>query len=527
MLAAEGHVVVHSTRHAPIEFGKDVITLAPDGVPCAFQLKGNPGGRLTLSQLRATKEQLLELVTQPIVHPAINFNRRHRCYLVTNGEADEEVHRSLDDINRQIQRLGFGARRIKLWQRGHLLSMATRLGSSLWPSEIDDLNILLELLVHRGDDVLPASKIHNLLQKLLHLFEDDKKRRRRGEMERLGTSAALLIGVALGNFSRADNHYATISAWTMYIVYWIAACERHKVRISGIAKSCIELARTAIMDALVSLCKEIKENKDLIPKNAIEIAPIFQGRATLVYALMSVYWLWSEEVGWLVSEDRQFLMEWLPRNYDKSILWGEGAVPQYLAHYWYISRTDATSSSASLLGGLLGAVIDLCTTEVASNFPNPYFTFEEVMRHHLSHFLQDADEPLQDESGVMTSYTALSLLHLLVRMNLKRSCKMLWPDITRLGMKHFEPEEAWQYGLWRSKRGRELTVQPTPATRWDDLVKAARDCRVLNAPSALLKEKHILLLHAIIFPYRATPEIIRYLGRQFDSVWFIPPPIEQ
>ena len=30
------------------EFGKDVIAVAPDGVPCAFQLKGNPGKRLGL-----------------------------------------------------------------------------------------------------------------------------------------------------------------------------------------------------------------------------------------------------------------------------------------------------------------------------------------------------------------------------------------------------------------------------------------------------------------------------------------------
>jgi hypothetical protein len=96
MLAGEGHLVVHSTRHAQIEFGKDVISIAPDGTPCAFQLKGNPGGRLTLGQLREIKPQLLELVTQPIVHPGVPEAARHRCYLVTNGEADERNYVGLD-----------------------------------------------------------------------------------------------------------------------------------------------------------------------------------------------------------------------------------------------------------------------------------------------------------------------------------------------------------------------------------------------------------------------------------------------
>jgi hypothetical protein len=44
ILVSDGHRVLHSTRHSPIEFGKDVISIAPDGVPCAFQLKGNLAG---------------------------------------------------------------------------------------------------------------------------------------------------------------------------------------------------------------------------------------------------------------------------------------------------------------------------------------------------------------------------------------------------------------------------------------------------------------------------------------------------
>ena len=43
MLAARGHQILHSTRHSPLEFGKDVISICPEGQACAFQLKGCPG----------------------------------------------------------------------------------------------------------------------------------------------------------------------------------------------------------------------------------------------------------------------------------------------------------------------------------------------------------------------------------------------------------------------------------------------------------------------------------------------------
>ena len=39
MLSAEGHTIIHSTRHTAMELGKDIITVAPDGTPCAYQLK--------------------------------------------------------------------------------------------------------------------------------------------------------------------------------------------------------------------------------------------------------------------------------------------------------------------------------------------------------------------------------------------------------------------------------------------------------------------------------------------------------
>ena len=105
MLAADGHLVVHSTRHAAIEFGKDIITIGRDGVPCAFQLKGNPGSRLILRQLRDIRPQLLEQQER--------FRNR--------GEYVEGLRDSWEKLaNRHLERNGYDARidRRSLQDRG-------------------------------------------------------------------------------------------------------------------------------------------------------------------------------------------------------------------------------------------------------------------------------------------------------------------------------------------------------------------------------------------------------------------------
>jgi hypothetical protein len=220
MLSADGHLIVHSTRHMPIEFGKDVVTVAPDKIPCAFQLKGNPGGRMTNQELRDVQPQLLELATRPLMHSGVP-RKPHRCYLVTNGEVDEEAQLSLTLLNQTLECQAFGANRIELWNRGHLLEMANRLGANLWPAELTDLNILLELLVHRGDDFLPIDKFEALLRRVLQLDIQSSNRLRATELRRRITSAAVLTAVALRNFSSTNNHLAIATAWVLFITYVI------------------------------------------------------------------------------------------------------------------------------------------------------------------------------------------------------------------------------------------------------------------------------------------------------------------
>lgn len=517
MLAGEGHKIVHSTRHAPIEFGKDVITIAPDGVPCAFQLKGNPGGRLTLNDLRSFKSQLLELATQPIVHPGIKSKKRHRCYLVTNGQTDEEVHRSLDDINQELERGGFGEDRIELWSRGHLYDLAVKLGVQLWPSELDDLDAFLSLLAHRGDDLFPAKTFHRLIAKVMRV-EDDGDPVGSNELKRRVTSAALLTAIVLRNATLKENHYAIATAWTMFVTYAIAATKKHQKSFERTCRPSVEIAKVTIHDALASLCGEITKNPNLMSIYGFEIAPMYKARSTLVWALMSIYWLWSERKGWPVADHKDFLIKWMPRDFSKSYLWGQGAVPQFMCHYWYLNNTDATWKSEYLLAGLTGAVISLSVSHSADNLVSPYFSYEDVARHLLANFLI-VEDPLRDESATGLSFMAEGLLHSLVRANFKQHVKLYWPDFSRVGHKQFVPDKPWKIALIHSDYGEEHIYQPTLTKLWSELEAEAYNCASYQIPTELADEPFILMLFVTSFPYRATPEALWHLGAEFGCIW--------
>lgn len=93
-LAFKGYTILHVSRHCGMELGKDILAVAPDGVPCAYQLKGANGGRITLGMWRDDLgKQIHPLANTKLVHSSLHTNQHHRSYIVTNGTFDEEVMR--------------------------------------------------------------------------------------------------------------------------------------------------------------------------------------------------------------------------------------------------------------------------------------------------------------------------------------------------------------------------------------------------------------------------------------------------
>ena len=167
-LAFEGYKVIHMSRHCGMELGKDILAIAPDGIPCAYQLKGVNGGRLSLGKWRSeVQKQMYDLVMGRIVHPSITIGKPHRSYLVINGELDEEVSRAIDDFNVARKEEGNGHLRIRTILKGELLSGFKKLQTDFWPTELTETKTFLEMFLETGRASLPRGKLASLFESLL------------------------------------------------------------------------------------------------------------------------------------------------------------------------------------------------------------------------------------------------------------------------------------------------------------------------------------------------------------------------
>jgi hypothetical protein len=525
MLAARGHRIMHSTRHSQIELGKDILTIAPDGVPCAYQLKGQPGTRLTYQEFTHIHDQLRSLIDLAIAYPGIPPGQ-HRAYLVTNGLIEEEAGLAIEQMNAGYVDAGFPNRRLEVIQRGELLAMARELGESLWPTEIPQIHLLLEMLVEDGLGRFPVDRGNRMLSEVLGLGAGPRPGWPAPEIRRRITSAALLTSLSLKRFEAKDNHYAILGAWVQFALAAIGTCERFNVSFNNNARTAVEIATTSIRDALIDLARESLERDPLVEGDVLWDAAFYRARYTLILGLLSILWFWNEEVGWpddLPRDDVEaFLLNGRPQLY----LWGEAAIPQMLAYYWFLRRKVAGQGVDALLFTMLYATVRPGADGTSIGLPSPYWGFEDVARHALTPVLGLDGDEMREEATGLVSYYAESLLHLAVRTNWKAECKRIWPDFTRMQSVEFEPGHLWQYCLSHTDSGNTRQVQPPTRKEWADLVEEARSVKCDSAPQEIVDRPFLLVLFIMLFPHRGRHDVVRRLSWLFNRSWMIPPPIE-
>ena len=357
MLSAEGHTIIHLTRHGPQEKGKDIITIKPDGTPCAFQLKT---GKISLTEWRKNiSSQTSDLVSLRIRHPSINSSKHHESYLVTNGRIEEEVSDAIDLRNQTWKSQNQPYLNLKTIVRGELHKKAKRLGINLWPSELTDIKTLLEMCFEDGKGVLPKAKLASLFESIVPLKPlDNGETPPKTHCARAIASTGLLCAIATSSFTNENNHVAEIEAWMLYIAYVLAVAERWKLPVKAY-KNELEIAKDSIYNSLANLCDEIKERDELIEGDLLEDSYVYRIRLTWLLGLMSVYALWRRKDGISKNDVDNFLSEFCREKRHQLQLWGEAAVPQFLAFFWYFRKTIGTMDPDFLLLDLISLILGL------------------------------------------------------------------------------------------------------------------------------------------------------------------------
>lgn len=516
MLAAQGYRVIHSTRHAALEFGKDVLAIAPDGRGCAFQLKGHPGGKLGLREFqREIQPQLVQMASQAVVYPGFPKGG-HRSFLVSSGYFEEEVQRAVDDLNRAGYRS-----RIELISRGDLIKWANDLGTSLWPSELTEVRTLLELFLANPKNPGPVEKLADLLRHVL-IEGRGKRSLKKAELERRCASAALLAGIVSTSFLAARNHYAVVAAWTMFCVTTIGACARHRIALSGSILRSFRLGEEFIHEALMELWKEVKERKYLIEGNALADPEIFGWRQVVLTSLLTALSVrLAESMGKSASEgdsEADELRLWL-QNKPRIDIWGEAAVAAILPWLVWLFREDPSQRPERNLATILRMVLRLNAANSKNSLPSPYYSFEEIVRSRLSLERGHRLSALSEETFAGASFSAMPLFHALVKAGLKQTCRDLWPEYSRLTHRAFRVSRNWEYCLYRSRGGEDVSHITPLSTSWANIRLEVHSVQGNEVPAELAKRPYLLGLWWLFAPHRMTPEAFRILSTGLHPAW--------
>jgi hypothetical protein len=514
MLTGRGYRIVHNTEHTPLEFGKDVIAVSPEGKLVGFQLKGHPGGTLKPRDFNEIRVQLEQLATLALAIPGFEGKVPDECYLVTNGEIDEAVSQQMVLLNASLVQRGHAPEKIKTITRGTMLGWAKTLGLALWPSEMEDFGNLVKLLNYRGDEMFPAEIFDPLLRNTLRLDEEIKA----PELSRRITSAAVMTAVALHSFSRRKNYFAEITAWTMFATYAIAACEKNGVDYEKCGKEAVLTARDGIYFLLGQLCEEAAERQFLIEGDPYSEFAFYRPRVLLISALMAIYWIWSEAEGWKVPEHKAMVEKIIPESLPNNWLWGEAAVAHFLTYIWLRKRTVPSPDNDLMIAAVLASVLRNKTGGEGKPLAAPYYDAEQVVQHK-SQAVLGCPDPFEGDGFEGISYVCEGLLMSLVRSNLKEACQALWPAFTKVNHERVTPDRAWQYNLYRMTDATNETLIYPPTVQWTELQEGCKEHDAADVPGELKADPILFLLFVNIFPFRASYSALKFLHRKFDGSW--------
>lgn len=515
MLAADGYTVLHSTRHCLLEFGKDILAIGPDGVGCAFQLKGDPGGRMTIGTFRdGIQQQLVQLMSQSPSYPG--FPRgAHRAYLVSNGQFEEEVQAAVREMND-----GPYPAKVELWSRGKLLDLCNRRGASLWPGELRDTRDLLELYLGNPRDQVPIRTLAEMLSSVLGLAADVTPFGR-PQLGRAASSAVWLTGISTAPFAEAENHQAVALGWTLCCVMLIGAAEKHAQGDMKAVQTSFTLAASTVLDALAALWQEVRERQHLVEGDALTDPEVYGWRIGVLYGLLSSLAIAAKDVPVLDDDSRHALSQWLKTGTHQLDLWGEAAVANLIPRLLWLRTDDPTLRPDLEINALTSAVITRNQQKSLMSLPSPYYTFEEVFRHYRDVYgLRRSVSIIEQETFPGNSYTAELLFHLLVRTGLKQRCKSLWPAFSRLGHRQLRLDASWHYCTVTTPSGIEDTKLYKPTYEWSQLKQdSLQEEQPSTVPEELRKNPWLLAMWWQVAPHRLNSEATRVFANALIPKW--------
>lgn len=519
-LASQRYKVLHVSRHCAMELGKDIIAIAPDGVPCAYQLKGAAGRNITLSKWRdELAKQISPLVHGALVHPSLDASKHchhHRSYIVVNGGFDEEVLREIDDFNRANVASKQPERKLEIIGFGELFQMFKDLEDDFWANNLYDVKTYLEVYLGGGRGQLPKEKVARLLETALP-FETEKGRRPpKALVKRSLAGSAIICAAAISEFTKEANHVAEFEAWTLYYCSVLGLAERWAIPLTEIGAP-LTLGSEAAYSSLVRLCDEMMGRKNFVEGDLLVDFTVVRARTTQLAGLMGVFGLLSLERrnrGEEIDDAKiRFAQGFCDRFGPTAVVWGESAIPSFLASNFFRRSYDPSVATDGVYASIVRTIISRNIPNAKHGLPNPYYDIDASLEIELQF-----RSPPEEDVFAGKAYFLEGVLHLFVRGNWKQEVASMLPDVTRIGFTEFCPAELWQWYRYRNgETGTLRTRFMQPPHRWGSLRAEANEDQGNDLPSLVKGNPLMYLAILLVMPYRVSAGGLRWVASAIDE----------
>jgi len=509
LLSFQGHRILHQSSHGPMEQGKDIITIGPDGIPCAFQLKAERD--ISLTTWRKIKGEVDELVEIPIQHPSVSSDSpNHRAYLVNNGYLKDTVRRLIHDRNRDAKRRGIPE--LQVIQLGDLVKDFVAVHGRFLPSEPQDFKRFLELYARNGSDLLPAGEFSAFLLSILHF---DEKKLSKPEFRRAIASALIFANYVISPYRETQNSVSVINGWVLVASHILAVAD--KAGLSGQTwKESFDLCMVGVEESFKTLLVDLMGKDDFRQGDPLTDGLIYRARSTLLLGYLTTYVHYLR----LRNEKSEFegeIARFVERERKHLLFWGEAATPTFLSIAWYLEAHNRQLDAEAMILSITQAITKLNGPENQGlRLPDPYHAVEEVLRMHFP-LGQEGLDDISQEDFEGHSYSLRTLIEWVARRLRRQSLARLWEEITHICFSEFVPDPVWGTYLWYSPQGELHHRYPGRPQSWKDLLKQAKADRSTTVPELLRERPQFLLLFLMVCPHRLAPNLVGYLDKAISS----------
>lgn len=489
LLAHRGDTILYSSRHRPLEQGKDVSSRDVTGQLHAYQLKGP---KIDVTTWRKIRGEIDDLVSMPIRNPSVGPAEPFRAYLVTNGHVADEILVYINEYNASNRAKNNGWAHLEIIQGDELLKLFQEMGRSLLPVPPSDAKVLFNTYCSDGTDLPTMEDLERIYRSLCFDAVPASKAARSAAIAR----SVLVASFVLKPFEEAENHVAQIAGWSSLAM----GVSRFAFMHDGASDESASDALGMVWDKIAALARALR-SEVLMREEFLEGdwrgdgGEVYRARMTIVAGIVSAIDLLDA-----VSGDCQpdaCVCQFVKSVRPKLWLWGEGAIPFCICCVKRLELAGEHDTAKELLASVLVSLVKsnrVGGTPEIPPLPSPYLSAEDVL---LDMFEMDiSKDKLERDEFVGTSYMLHTLVFMCARRGMRDTLADMWPDIARMRCAAFEPDDAKAFCEWRTEQGTNRFGGLEQEQSWATLVQAASGSRVSQELVPLWGQKLLWVLLA-------------------------------